>query len=633
MKKYLIKRVIHRLDGISQITCVDSGNGRIASLRFRTDAFDLPLLAGRMYMLRTAARSHGVNLVAALECGLDISAWATLTEHNFFLADIQLKPTAKRLLTSLDAVQRERLLASLVQNDLKSWQGVLPEPQCTLLGVAFQEAQQRYQHVKRLMAWGLPQTRAEACYDTFGSDACALPLARLKALLSFGSSQLIQSALSSQTSLEASQRGALELLTWFRDQGLRGRTIVHKTELPKSPAKALELCTDRDWTIVDGEYCQLKSHAMLQVAVRRQLERLSSSFFPTYTPQEVQYGYSRYSQVIASYDHHNYQDEIIVAINSRLSVITARALPSVCEFTSQLYGTLQILYAPAPQLVVYSTSMLPIYDACTENVAVPFHELPPDLAEYATVIITDCHLLTLSDFLVALKGIPASARVVLFDARPAMPEHPAHFLDDLKTYYPVITLHAANHAVSAIPAPEPKPSGDEQMFNVYCAEQWHQSSTGEIFVSDSPSLIATINQRLSRVRATVVLQTQETSFRKHDRIRVRPAHANKWDPFICRIHSVSVKGLFVQAEGRYSTLSPELVDEAKVSVGFAMSPEAAVQAGARSVVLIATKASRYAWVEYLKAYRIEVKQVYLHDQLMAAKTVTISHQRLTPLVE
>lgn len=633
MKKYLVKRVIHRLDGISQITCVQSGNGRIASLRFRTDAFDFPLLAGRMYMLRTAARSRGVNLVAALECGLDILAWDTLIEHSFFLDDVRLKPTAKRLLSAQDSVQRERLLASLVLNDLKPWQGVLPEPQCTLLGVAFQEAQHRYQHVKRLMAWGLPQTRAADCYDTFGSDACALPLARLKALLSFGSSQLMHSALSSQTSLEPSQRGALELLTWFRDQGSKGRTIFHKTELPKSSGKALELCTERGWTIVDGEYCQLKSHAMLQVAVRRQLERLSSSFFPTYTPQEVQYGYSRYSQVIASYDHQNYQDEIIVAINSRLSVISAWALPSICEFTSQLSGTLQILSAPAPQLVVYSSSMLPIYDACTENVAVPFHELPPDLAEYGTVIITDCHLLTLSDFLVALKGIPASTRVVLFDTRPAMAEQPAHFLDALKTYYPVITLHVVNHAVSAIPAPNFELCGDEQVFNVHWAKQWHQSSKIEIFVSDSPSLITTINQRLSRVRAPVVLQTQETGFRKHDRIRVRPAHANKWDPFICRIHSVSVKGLFVETEGRYSTLSPELVEDAKVSIGFAMSPEAAVQAGARSVVLIAGSASRHAWIEYLKAYRIEVKQVYVHDQPMTASPMPISHQRLIPLVE
>lgn len=632
MKKYLIKRVIHRLDGISHITCVDSGNGRIASLRFRTDAFDFPLLAGRMYMLRTAARSQGVNLVAALECGLDTSAWATLIEHNFFLADIQLKPTAKRLLTSLDAAQRERLLASLVRNDLKPWQGVIPEPQCTLLGVAFQEAQQQYQHVKRLMAWGLPQTRAEVCYDTLGPDACTLPLARLKALLSFGSSQLIQSALSSQTSLEVSQRMALELLTWFIDQGSKGRTIFHKTELPKSSGKALELCTDQGWIIVDGEHCQLKSQAILQVAVRRQLECLASSFFPTYTPQEVQYGYSRYSQVIASYGHQNYQDEIIVAINSRLSVVSAHALQSICEFTSQLSGTLQILYAPAPQLVVYSSTMRPIYDACTEDVAVPFHELPSDLAEYATVIITDCHLLTLSDFLVALKGVPASTRLVLFDARPAMAEQPAHFLDALKTYYPVITLHVANHAISAIPAPNLEPSS-EQVFNVQWAEQWHQSSKGEIFVSDSPSLIAAINQRLSRVRAPVVLQTQETSFRRHDRIRVCPAHANKWDPFICRIHTVSVKGLFVETEGRYSTLSPELVDEAKVSLGFAMSPEAAVQAGARSVVLIATKASRHAWIDYLKAYRVEVTQVYLHDQPMTARPMEISHQRLTPLVE
>jgi hypothetical protein len=59
---------------------------------------------------------------------------------------------------------------------------------------------------------------------------------------------------------------------------------------------------------------------------------------------------------------------------------------------------------------------MPIYSGCTESVAVPFHGLPPDLAEYATVIFTDCHLLTLSDFLVALRNVPATTRFVLIDS-------------------------------------------------------------------------------------------------------------------------------------------------------------------------------------------------------------------------
>ncbi|WP_190306180.1 hypothetical protein [Pseudomonas coronafaciens] len=81
------------------------------------------------------------------------------------------------------------------------------------------------------------------------------------------------------------------------------------------------------------------------------------------------------------------------------------------------------------------------------------------------------------------------------------------------------------------------------------------------------------------------------------------------DPFICTIHSVSVKDIFAETEGRFSTLTAQLMEEANVSPGFAMSPEAAVQAGAKYVVLIAAASTKQAWIDYLSAYRIEVKQV------------------------
>ena len=54
--------------------------------------------------------------------------------------------------------------------------------------------------------------------------------------------------------------------------------------------------------------------------------------------------------------------------------------------------------------------------------------------------MTDCHFLSLSNFLVALMRIPATSRVILVDQRPMLPEQPPHFLDDLKNYYQAISI-------------------------------------------------------------------------------------------------------------------------------------------------------------------------------------------------
>lgn len=91
-------------------------------------------------------------------------------------------------------------------------------------------------------------------------------------------------------------------------------------------------------------------------------------------------------------------------------------------------------------------------------------------------------------------------------------------------------------------------------------------------MSDSPSLNALINQRLSRVRSPVILETHDANFRKYDRVRLHPAYGNQWDPFMCTIHSVSVKGIFAETEGRFSTLTAQLMEEANVFPGLAMSP-------------------------------------------------------------
>ncbi len=346
-------------------------------------------------MLRITARNRGVNVVAAVECGIDVSAWKELVDNHFFVSDLHLKVRAKRNLLSLTYSQKEELLDSLIQNDMGPWRNVLHEAQCTQLGYAFQEAGTRYQSVKRLMSWGLSQTQAETAHDTHGAATYKAPLGRMKALLSSGSSHQIKSALSTNSSLPSDHRTVLKLMSWLKDQGRRGRTVFHMRDLPKDSTKALQLCAEWGWMVVDGELCQLPSHTMLQVGIRRQLERVSRQFFPTYTLQEIHFAYSRYSQVIASHDYTHLQDEITAVVNSRISVLTAWDIPSICEFTNQLSGTLQILYAPAPVVSVYSEAMLAAYKACTEGRTVPLFQLPSDLPDYSTIVMTDCNFLSL----------------------------------------------------------------------------------------------------------------------------------------------------------------------------------------------------------------------------------------------
>lgn len=565
-----MKRVIHRLDGLSLATCVDLGSGRVSSLRYRTDGFDLPLIAGRMYLLRTAIRSRGVNLVDAVECGIDLSAWKDLVENHFFVDDLQLKISAKRKLQSLNFAQRGQLLSALTQNDMRPWRSVLHEPQSTLLGCAFQEGQQRYQSIKRLMSWGLSQKQAEHFYERHGADACMEPLGRLKALLTESSSHQIRLAASlTDATLSCDHRALLDLMSWLREQGRRGCTLVQIRELPKGSGKALNLSAEWGWVLVNGEHCQLASHAMLQVAIRRQLERLASTFFPTYTPQEIQFSYSRYSQVIASHDHPELQEEVTAVINSRFSVVAAQDIPSICEFANQLSGTLQILYAPAPVVAVYSSAMLSVYVHCTECEAVPFFQLPADLGDYTTIIMTDSHCLSLSDFLVALKAIPATSRVILIDQRPMLPEQPPHFLDDLKNYYQAIPIQSQHTSKAQSRLLHQILDNRDLRFDVYQAERWCLTSASEIFISDCPSVVAAINQHLRRVRSPVILETREANFRKHDRIWLQPAYGIKWDPFICTIRSVSAKGLFVSMGDHYRILTAEFIEGAIVSLAFA----------------------------------------------------------------
>ncbi|KTT51585.1 hypothetical protein NS337_16770 [Pseudomonas oryzihabitans] len=632
MKKYIIKRVIHRVDGISQTTCIDPHSGRVSSLRFRTDAFSIPILPGRMYTLKTAIRSQGANLVAAVESDLDISAWDILVENNFFLSEIKFKSSTKCLLLTRSPAQRESHLKSLVQNSIADWEYLLPNNQLILLSMAFQQAQQYYEHTKQLMAWGLSQAKAEACYETYGSDACTFPLGWLKSILSFGSQKLIQSSLAANANVEDQYHQALEFLAWLKNQDRSGQTVFNTASLPDNFQQAAKLCAAIGWVIVDREYCQLRSHAMLQVAVRRQLERISKTFFPTYAHQEISFSYSRHSDVIASYDHQDYEDEIFSAINSRISLIQSESPPDILDFISQLSGTLQILYAPPIQIALYSKPMLPLYEAYSDSMPVTFYDIPADLPDYTSIVITDCHLMTLSDFMVTLKKIPSTARLMLVDGRFEMLRNPDHFLDTFNGHFPVVRLQARKRSVVRAPLLNASPIKKALPFNISIMKHLHSLAEAIVFVSESPSIIKSINDSLRGIRRPIILEMNDESFRKRDLIRISSATAEKLDAMVCRIHSVCLKGLLVDADGLYSLLSPQLIRQTNISLGFAMYPQEAIQAGVKSVVLVTDKSSGQAWINYLNNYRIDVTQVYFHDHAVERHTRT-SYQQLTPLVE
>ncbi|KIZ50091.1 hypothetical protein UM91_13325 [Pseudomonas oryzihabitans] len=633
MKKYIIKRVTHRVDGISQTTCIDPDSGRVSSLCFRTDAFSIPILPGRMYTLKTAKRSQGINLVAAVESELDISAWDVLVENNFFLSELQFKSATKRSLLARSPAQRALHLKSLAQNTMVDWEYLLANNQRILLGVAFEQAQQYYEHTKQLMAWGLSQAEAEACYKTYGSEACTFPLGWLKSILSFGSQKLIQSARALNANVDNQYHNALDFLTWLKCQSQNGQTIFCTADLPNNFRQAAKLCTTIGWVISDRGYCQLRSHAMLQVGVRRQLERISKTFFPTYTDQEARFSYSRYSEVIASYDQQHYEDEILTTINSRISLIRAESLPDVVDFTSQLSGTLQILYASPIQITVYSKSMLSLYETCSESMPVTFYDIPADLPDYTSVVLADCHLMTLSDFFLTLQKIPSTARLMLIDARFGMLKNSDHFLDTFNNHFPIIKLQAGKRSVSRAPSLNASPIDKTSPFNISMTNYWRSLNKAIVFVSDSPSIIKSINDSLRGVRRPIILENNDESFRKNDLIRISSATAEKLDSMVCRILSVCVKGLLVESDGLYSILSPQIIREANISLGFAMYPQEAIQAGVKSVVLVTGKSSGQAWNDYLDKYRIDVKQVYIYDHADVEPPTRILYQQLIPLVE
>ncbi|WP_024678834.1 hypothetical protein [Pseudomonas syringae] len=633
MKKYLIKRIFHRLDGISLASCHDTGSDRTVSLRYRTAGFELPLVAGRMYLLRTSARSNGVNLVAVLECGVDASGWDELIKNSFFIDSFHLPPKAKKLLLSQSLGSREVLLESLTSGDMLPWCNVLLEPERTLLGLSFQESLSRYQRIKRVMAWGLAQIHAERFYETYGSQAYESSSAQVKALLAFASQNERRAALSSTgAKLSPDQRTVLEAMGWFLEQIRGERTLFRETDVPVKLKEGLRLSANAGWVITDGDHYQLKSNANLQVAVRRQLERLSRNFFPTYTADEIRYSYSRYSQVVASYSHIDYEDEITAAVNSRISIIRPQDLKCLHEFMAQLSGVLQILYASAPLVVVYSSGLSSMHELHAEKEPIPFYRLPQELPKYSTIMVTDCDLFSLSDFLITLQNIPETSRLVLIDSRRTKPGATPHFIDGLARYF--AALDVQRNVMPQRLTPNQDSICPQEPFNVRHAEQCHRGHPEEVFVSDHPALVDAINQRLTRTRSPIVLETQDRSFRKYDRVWLRPAYSSKWDPFICTLHSVSAKGLFVEMDGRFLTLSKQLVQDAVVALGFAMSPTAAVQTRALSVVLIASRPHKEEWIAYLVAYGLKVTDSFPHD-LAPSRPFTkgLAYQRLAPLVE
>lgn len=564
---------------------------------------------------------------------MDISGWDELIKNSFFLESVYIQPKAKKLLLSQNLDQRKVLLNALTSGNMAPWWNVLQEPERTLLGLSFQEAQSRYQQIKQMMAWGLAQNHAERFYETYGSQACESPLARVEALLAFGSQSDLRSALSStEPGLSSDHRAVLETMSWLLAQARSGRTLFHEAEVPERLTEGLRLGARAGLIVTNDSHFQLKPHAMLQVSVRRQFERFSQTFFPIYSTDEILFSYSRYSQVVASFDHIHLQDEIAETINSRISIIRPRDLDCLHEFMAQLSATLQILHASAPLLVVYSSAMNQIHELYAEDEPLPFYQLPRDVPAYSTLMVTDCDLFSLSDFLVTLQKIPATSRLVLIDSRSARPKATPHFLDVLAHYFNVVDVTCDASPQGLLSSQNKIPS--EMLFDIQDAEQRHKIYPEEVFVSDHPAIVDAINQRLSRTRSPVVLETLDKSFRKHDRVWLRPAYSSKWDPFICTIHSVSAKGLFVEMNGQFATLSTQVIQDAVVTHGFAMTPTAAVKAGASSVAIITSHTHRAEWTAYLTSYGLTVRHSFVHD-LTPNKPPEkgLAYQRLAPLVE
>ncbi|MGQ8917146.1 hypothetical protein ACUUYP_06985 [Pseudomonas lundensis] len=562
-------------------------------------------------------RSQGeVDLTPASTSG---AHWNLLVKNHFYLPDLHLP---KREQVRLLALSAQGISAALLALELQNHSALclyISEPYASQLAFYFHRQSCLVEAATFLIDSGFCHYQAlkichlhgpEGARALFEAPAGAFPFLGVRHTRG-GSSNAGQLA----------STPSFQLIATMLIQAKRGATIQNALDLPASLRSALPYCLDNHLVVGNHENFQLMGHHIIQSSIRSELQRLTHSFFPTYSDREIEYAYVRYSGLYGAFNDSDHGQLVHDAINSRFSIFTCLDNGSAASFCDEFSSILQILGGSEPSIIHQGLSGR--YGA--EAQLVHWESIPDEGSAYRTFIVWDFQWYSAVEASLLLGHFTLRDRVVFLCNKTTGVDDSLNNLlvNQLQSYFPNHHIEPELGAISGSPL-------RHSCLDRAVAEL--QADPNLVAICDSYRLCEVINELVRQRRKPVALETQWDTYSKGDRLLLKQAIPKRVS--YARLVSTDDRGLRVETQGRHWRIDTETVRESVCALGTAMTIDDALHAGVRRVIVVASVARVAGLAQAVEEYGVDLVGAFAHDLSEVGVTAPgISMQRITPTVE
>lgn len=613
MTKFLVFKVIHRLDGIVVVKAVSTCNQRNAVFRVKNN-LNTAVLPGRTYSVR---RAHGHVFFTLAP--LSPKHWSLLVKQNFYIPEVKIPRREQNRLLTLTTPGIACALLALEQCDQEALSAYFSEPYASTLPFYFSGQTHLLRAISSLLDAGFLHDEAvNLCLTHSLEEARTILDTPAKAFPFLGGSHR-QRGDSDAGKLANSP--AYQLIAWMLTQARRGATLLPASDVPPELRSALSYCLDNRLLIADKEHYQLMGHHLIQSSIRSQLQTLNSQFFPTYSDREIEYAYVRYSSLFGALNDTDYCHLVGDAINSRFSIFNYSSNDLAAAFCDEFSSILQILGGSEPSVV--HQGLVGRYGS--EAQVIHWESIPDGRGEYRTFVVWDFQWYSAVEVSLLLAHFTPCDRVVLLcnQATAIDGSLNGHIVGQLQHYFPSHPIESPRRAIPG--SPSAQSSLDRAIAEL-------KADPNLIAICDSTRLCEVINNLVRKRGKPTALETQWDTYSKGDRLLLKQACPKR--VIYARLVSNDDRGLAVETQGRHWRIDTETVRDSVCSLGAAMTIEDALHAGVSRAVVVTDMATLSGLAQVIKEYGIDLIEAFAHDMTKAdIPKVSVSLQRITPSVE
>lgn len=615
MKQYLVQNVLHRLDRRTVVSMVEITRNRVERVIIDTDEIVCSFITGLAYEVKLSYRTGRPQLVYARAVSLTSQSLKMATERGVIGGELRL-PTAIKKLIHKDS---NGISTWLNHPDICDLQAPIQEPYASQLWLETRDRHHDQQILTELISVGLNQQQAERylmCYrDTAISKLMAMPLSALPFV---NHTALILKPRTSDA--DHSAIAPLGVLFWLQKRADQGQTLCDRDAIPLTFSAVLETCIDNNWVEADEIKIQLKSHALLQSRLRKQLEVLTNKFFPTYSHHEMEFAYSRLAGLSSGRVDIDFLPMLSQLINQRVVLLTYSTMSEVSSLIEQYSAFVQTLHWEPPQIITYAAKNIPALSRLLpyEEIGSFYSSSVPSGQTSRSQIVIDFDLFTVSDLVVLLDQVGRDDQVILIshsDIESYIHSREFHFAQ-LQGYFQHLMIGSSAATLKHLPAAK----------NAFIDEAIIQ---GRTIISDDIDTIERINDR-PKSGGPPKLVTAHGSYYKNEPVLFHPRGARHFDSFIGTIISTSDKGVMVNVAGAVMLLTNEFVDRCRTSTAYAIDVCDAARIGLNQGVLFTSR--HHSVVTYLEDSGTEILEHYCLPS-PSGNAVSPTGQRVVPVVE